>query len=153
MDAPPNDPDSPPLPTTSDHGVVEEVSPQAVFNYSFLGSGQQEEIILRDRIAIGCWSTFGLSVRTHGYRGSSGARFIVIVRGTAPSPSDGADFVTADLATITLAGSAPNLQQLTVPLTGLQVPYLRVVLRAQGPTSPPGDVYCEISCDLIAKAG
>jgi hypothetical protein len=154
MDVPPFDPPSGDPPKNghdSGDGVVEGVAGQTELNYSFLSGGATEELILHDRLPVARWSTIGVSIRTHAVTAASGTRFLLVLQGIAPSPEDGADFVTGDLASNSFAGSAPNLEQLSVPLTDLQVPMLRVILRVQGPSSA-GTVYIRLSVDVVLKS-
>jgi hypothetical protein len=55
-------------------------------------------------------------------------------------------------STATITGASPNLVSLSTAIAEPAHPYLRVVLRATGP-SATGNVYAELSADLVVKGG
>lgn len=126
------------------------------FNYSFLVS-TTEEIVVQRALPIAQNTIVGLSARIHAARISSGAKFEFIFYAANPSPSDGRLFVYTATA---LAESFPidstvvagDLRELQSAIANAQAPYVQIVLRATGPSSP-GTLYAVLSADVTLKTG
>ena len=137
-------------------GIVVPVMEYQVFNHSFLVSPNTEDVIVADRIPVSRFAFIGGSFRIHDRNLSAGAQYQIIIRGLNPSPRDGADFVfatdIASTAAITPSAPAivPALVALTSPITNLQHPMIRVVVKATGP-SAAGIVYIILSGDLTMR--
>lgn len=132
--------------------MIIPVLSQTPFNFSYLASSATEDVIVADRVPVSNARTISLSVRVHRLTLSSGANFQFLVYGMDPSSTDGTVFVTS--ATIggtgAVTSSNPNLVGLTSIISDPIYPFVRVVLRATGPTTT-GSCYMELSADLVVR--
>jgi hypothetical protein len=135
-----------------------EILKQTPYNYGFLASSATAEICLVRALDVSWARTVGLSVRVHRVNiASTGSpKFELILGGTNPSPSDGTDFLT-ELATSDPIQNGTAVGSLITLTTGLVLtdvvhPYLRVVLKATGPSGAAGNLYAELSATLVLRA-
>lgn len=141
-----------------EQGVVVPVMIYTVLNFGFLSSGASEELIVADRVPVAPYTRISASIRIHKRNLATGASFQVIIRGTNPSDRDGADFVdptdlgSTALITPTAPATVPSLVRLSSIIVDPPHPYVRVVVKAVGP-SGSGSVYSILSGDLVMKTG
>lgn len=133
--------------------MIIQVLRQTPYNFSYLASSATENVIVADRIPVSGARTIALSVRVHHLTLSAGASFQFLVYGVDPSATDGTVFITSasigDTGTITT--SSPNLVGLSAIISDSIYPFVRVVLRANGPSST-GTTYFEVSADLVVRS-
>lgn len=134
-----------------------EILKQTPYNYGFLASLATAEITLVRALDISWARTVGLSIRAHRVNIGSNAKFEFVLYGTNPSQSDGTDFLTASLATSNVIDSSTSAGALITLTTGLVLtdpvqPFLRVILRATGPTTATANLYAELSATLVLRA-
>jgi hypothetical protein len=134
----------------------------AEFNHSFLTAGAAAlDVVLAPAISVPPAAFIGASVRVHARNISTTtpASYQVIVRPSNPSRRDAAEFQysAGDASTPTITstanpGTVPGLTQLTTPMTLLQHPYVKVLLRATPPATGVVSLWIIISVDLIWRS-
>ena len=124
-----------------------------VFNYSFLVSPASTLLTLIPRIDLGGARAAIVEIRLHEGSIASGGRFNFRVRGINPSPSDGQDFESGNLASGSATSSTTYPDVLTLggsSLENLQYPALRLLMDPLGPSSA-GDLYLIASGDVVLR--
>lgn len=127
--------------------------PQTPFNYSYLAASATEDVIVADCLPVAGARTVNVSVRIHELSLSSGASFQFLIYGVNPSPTDGTVFMTTSTigSTPAFTTASPNLVSLTTVISDPIYPFVRVVLRAQGPSGGANTTYGEFSADLVTR--
>ncbi len=129
-----------------------EILGQTAYNYGFLANGTSEITLVR-ALDVSWARTIALSIRAHCVNIGSGAKFEFVLYGTNPSESDGTDYITGVLGTSeainnsTSAGALLSLSTGQV-LTDAMHPFLRVILKATGPSGGPVNLYAELSATI-----
>jgi hypothetical protein len=127
--------------------------PQTPFNHSYLAASATEDVIVADCLPVSGARSVNVSVRIHELSLSSGASFQFLVYGVNPSPTDGTVFSTTNTigSTPTITTTNPNLVSLTTVISDPIYPFVRIVLRAQGPSGGANTTYGEFSADLVTR--
>ena len=142
-------------------GTVISICEYTHFNHSYLvsGSGPIEQV-LAGSVPVPAYGFIGASVRVHMRQISSTtpASYQIVVRPTNPSRFDPAEFqsVGIDASTPTITSVAnpaavPGLTALSSPITGIQHPYVKVILRATPPASGTTLLSIILSVDLVCR--
>lgn len=134
----------------------------AEFNHSFLAAAAPAlDVVLAPAIAVPSAATIGCSINVHARNisGTTPAGYEIVLRGASPSRRDAAEFqyIGADVLSNKITASAfpsavPGLGQLTAPMTGLQHPYVKVMLRATPPATGPVSLWIIISVVLVCRS-
>jgi hypothetical protein len=115
---------------------------------------------LAPAIAVPGGAFIGASIAVHARTISATAPsgYEVIVRPTNPSRRDPAEFqylladaVTPKIGATTNPAVAPGLTQLTTPITSIQHPYVKVILRATPPATGVVQLWIILSVALIVR--
>lgn len=145
------------------NGELITVCEYVEFNHSFLAAGgsAQEVAVLAPAIAVPGGAFIGGSVSVHArtISATAPAGYEVIVRPTHPSRRDPAEFqylladaVTPKIGATTNPAAVPGLIQLATPITQIQHPYVKVILRATPPASGVVQLWVILSVALIVRA-
>jgi hypothetical protein len=136
-----------------------EVLRQTPFNFGFLSAAATQDVIVADGVDVSWVKTIGLSARVHRANIGTGAKFEFILFGVNPSPTDGTAFVTGSAGLITSASIAAGAAAGTLITwsTGSVYsdpvhPFVRLVLRATGPSGTAVNLYGELSASISLRA-
>lgn len=130
-------------------GIIVPVVEKRVFEFSFLGNGGVQEVVLHPAIDVGAWYRVRMVILTHQITATSG-NFVFALRHAFPFEQDRQEFGisgTDFLATSSITTSPPNLT------TTSQVDpsaYLKFVLKATQGTSG-NTLYGEFSAYLVLR--
>lgn len=134
----------------------------AEYNHSFItAGGSAVDVVLTPAVRVPGAGFLGASISVHARTISSvaPAGYQVIVRPTNPSRRDPADlqYLLSDascpvIGATTNPTTVPGLTQLTTPMTQLQHPFVKVLLRATPPATGVVQLWVIISVQLIWRA-
>lgn len=130
-------------------GIIVPVLNKQIFEFSFLGTGADQDVVLHPAIDVGAWFRVRLVVRVHQITATSG-NFTFKLQHTLPSDEDRQEFVdtSADfLTTGNITSASPNIK--TISGTDPQA-YLKLVLRAHQVTAG-NTLYGEFSAVLVLR--
>lgn len=132
-------------------GIIVPVLEKKIFEFSFLGNGQSQDVVLLPAIDVGAWFRVRLVVRVHQINTASG-NFSFKLQNTLPSDEDRQEFTDDTSSFLTLSGITagslpPNIK--TVSGTDPQA-YLKFSITATQVTA--GDpLYGEFSAVLVLR--
>ncbi len=142
-------------------GDVITICEYAEFNHSHLALSGTQEVLLAASIHVPMYDFIGASVRVHARNLSAitPAGFEVLIRQSNPSRMDPADFsllatsdaLTPKITSTTNPATVPGLVNLTTPMTLVQNPFVKVLLKSYAPASGPVALWIIISVDLICR--
>lgn len=134
----------------------------AEFNHSFIAAGGPAvDVVLAPAVRVQGAGFLGGSILVHArsISATAPAGYQVIVRPTNPSRRDPADFqyLLSDascpvIGATTNPTAVPGMTQLSTPMTQLQHPFVKVLLRATPPATGVVQLWIIITVQLIWRA-
>ncbi len=126
---------------------------QTPYNFSFLSGGAFEEIPIANMVPVAGAQAVSLSVRIHSANIVSMGSYQLLVYGQNDARMDGQEFVTSSTigSTSTITSASPNLVSLSAIIRNPVQPFVKVTLKAQSPVGGGGNLYAELSADLVVR--
>ena len=135
------------------HGAVIPVSPEKLWDFSYLTAGDDQTIIVARALNTTPFTTLSIFVRCHSNKiaGTTDPKIDVIVRNIYPSPTDPTIFTpTTTLLTATINGNTSDGDVVEATNTTLVGPWVSVMVQGTQAT-PVTTLAASLSFGLLGR--